>query len=163
MFTRTRFSIVNLIAVAILAGGTALAQQPQTNNTAVAPTRPNRQMRQMRMRPRRMRGVARGLHQLNLSDQQQQQMRSIVQSQGQSTQTQRHELRQLAQKRRTGTLTDAEQARAKELRGQLMQSRQGVRTQMLAVLTPEQKAKLDEMIKTRRANRGKPGPGRRII
>ena len=163
MFTRTRLSIVNLITAAILAGGTALAQQPQPNNNSVAPPRPNRQMREMKMRRRGMRGIARGLHQLNLTDQQQQQVRSIVQSQVQSTQAQRQELRQLAQKRRTGTLTDAETTRAIELRQQLRQSRQGVRTQMLAVLTSEQKAKLDEMIKTRRANRARPGPGRRII
>ena len=163
MFTPTKFSVASLIAAAILAGATAFAQQPQTNSSGGAPTRPNRQMRPMRMGPRRMHGVARGFRQLNLSDQQQQQMRSIAQSQMQTTPAQRQELRQLAQKRRTGTLTDAEQARAKELRQQTMQSRQGVRTQVLAVLTPEQKAKLDEMIKTRRANRAKSGPGRRII
>lgn len=163
MFTRTRFSIVSLIAAAILAGGTALAQQPQTNNNSVVQPRPNPQMRQMQMRRRGMRRMVRGFRQLNLSDQQRQQMRTIAQSQFQSTQATRQELRQLAQKRKTGTLTDAEQARAKELRQQLMLSRQGVRTQMLAVLTPEQKAKLDEMIKTRRANRAKAGPGRRII
>ena len=163
MFTRTKFSILSFIAAATVFGGAALAQQPQPNNTGVAPTRPNRQMRQMQMRRRGMRRIGRGVHQLNLTDQQQQQMRSIAQSQAQSTQTQRQELRQLAQKRRTGTLTDAELARAKELRQQVMQSRQGVRTQMLAVLTPEQKAKLDEMIKTRRANRARSGPGKRII
>jgi Spy/CpxP family protein refolding chaperone len=159
MFTRTKFSSLIWI-VATLFGGTAFAQQPPQNNNGVAPTRPNRQMRQMKMRRR---GIARGFHQLNLTDQQRQQMRSIMQSQAQSTQTQRQELRQLAQKRRTGALTDAETARAKELRQQLMQSRQGVHTQMLAVLTPEQKTKLDEMMKNRRANRAKAGPGRRII
>jgi Spy/CpxP family protein refolding chaperone len=160
MFTRTKFSSLILIIAAALFGGTAFAQQPQQNNSGVAPTRPNRQMRQVKMRRR---GIARGFHQLNLTDQQRQQMRSIMQSQAQSTQTQRRELRQLAQKHRTAPLTDAETARAKELRQQLMQSRQGVHTQMLAVLTPEQKAKLDEMVKNRRANRAKPGPGRRII
>jgi len=163
MFTRTKFSSLILIAAAILFGGTAFAQQPQPNNNGVAPTRPNRQMRQMKMRRRGMRGMARGFRQLNLTDQQRQQMRSIAQSQVQSTQAQRQELRQLAQKRKTGPLTDAETARAKELRQQLTQSRQGVHTQMLAVLTPDQKAKVDEMFKTRRANRARRGPGRQRI
>lgn len=162
MFTHTKFSRL-LIVAATLFGGTVFAQQPQQNNNGVAPTRPNRQVQQMEMRRRGRRGVARGFRQLNLTDQQRQQMRSIMQSQAQGTQTQRQELRQLAQKRRTGTLTDAETARAKELRQQLMQSRLGVHTQMLAVLTPEQKAKIDEMVKTRRANRAKRGPGRQRI
>jgi Spy/CpxP family protein refolding chaperone len=36
-----------------------------------------------------------------------------------------------------------------------MQSRPGVRAQMMNVLTPDQKAKLEEMMKTRRANHEK--------
>lgn len=154
---------ISLAAAAMLLVGTAAAQQPQQNNSSVAPPASNRQMPPLRMR-RRGRRIARGLHQVNLTDQQRQQMRSIAQSQMQSTQAQRQELRQLAQKRRAGTaLTDAEMARVKELRQQLMQSRQGVHSQMLALLTPEQKAKLDEMRKTRGANRGKARPPRQRI
>ena len=55
------------------------------------------------------------------------------------------------EQRRAGTLTADNEARAKELRRQLMQGRQNLRTQLSAVLTAEQKAKLDEMIKARRA------------
>jgi protein CpxP len=164
MITRAKFTIVNLAAAAMLIGGTAAAQQPQPNNTTVTPPAGrNRQTREMRMRHRGRRGVGRALQQLNLSDQQRQQMRSIAQSQIQSTQTQRQELRQLAQKRRTGTLTDAEMTRAKELRQHVMQSRQGVRAQMLTVLTPEQKAKLEELKKTREANRQRVRPPRQRI
>jgi Spy/CpxP family protein refolding chaperone len=146
--------------------GAALAQQtPQTsqNNNATAPARQrDPQMRRM-MRHGRMRQGMAGLRQLNLSDQQRQQMRSIAQAQGQSTQTQRQELRQLMQKRRTGTLTPQDETRAKELRQQLMQSREGVHTQMLTVLTPEQKTQLDQMIKIRRENRGNRRPGKQRI
>jgi Spy/CpxP family protein refolding chaperone len=108
------------------------------------------------------RGIGRGLHRLNLTDQRQQ-MRSIAQNQFQNTQTQREKLRQSAQKRRTAMLTDAENARVKELRQQLMQSREGIRTQMLSTLTPEQKTKLEEMKKMRGANRQRPRPPRQRI
>ena len=84
-----------------------------------------------------------------------------MQTQGQGSQAQREEMRQLMQKRRAGTLTAQDETRAKELRQQLMQSRQGVRTQMMNVLTAEQKAKLEEMIKTRRANHEKLNPRKR--
>jgi Spy/CpxP family protein refolding chaperone len=56
------------------------------------------------------------------------------------------------QQRRTGTLTPEGQARAKQLRQQLMESRKGVHTQMQNVLTAEQKAKLQETRELRRAN-----------
>ena len=153
MFTHNRFGPIGLVIVLMLLGSGAHAQQTQPNNT-VAPPRPNREMRSMMMRRR---GMHRGLRQLNLTEQQRQQMRSLAQSQSQSTQALRQELRQLAQKRRAGNLTDAETARMKELRQQMMQSRQAAHSQMQGLLTPEQKAKLDEM-KMRRANRGKPGP-----
>ena len=86
-----------------------------------------------------------------------------MQTQFQSTQAQRQELRQLMQKRRAGTLTADEEARARALRLQLRQTDQGVHAQLLAVLTPEQKTQLQEIIKTRRENRGKFGPGKQPI
>jgi Spy/CpxP family protein refolding chaperone len=102
-------------------------------------------------------GMFRALRQLNLTDQQRQQARTIMQTNFKNTQAQRQELRQLMQQRRAGTLDAAGQARAKELRGQFLEGRKTVRTQLAALLTPEQKAKLEEMIKARRANHGKFG------
>ena len=107
------------------------------------------------MRRRARFGRQRALAQVNLTDAQKQQVRTIIQTQAQSTQTQRAELRQLMQQWRTGTLTPEGQARAKELRQQLMESRKGVHTQMQNVLTAEQKAKLQEMRELRRANHEK--------
>ena len=157
---RIKFGVATFAMALTTLCGAALAQQNNQSSNAVTPGQRNPQMRRMMMRRRARGGMVRGLRQLNLTDQQREQMRAIVQTQAQSTQTQRQELRQLAQKRRTGTLTAAETARAKELRQQLMQSRQGVHTQMLGVLTPEQKAKLDERIKARQGNRGRLGPRR---
>jgi len=67
------------------------------------------------------------------------------------------------QKRRAGTLTADEEARARALRLQLRQTDQGVHAQLLAVLTPEQKTQLQEIIKTRRESRGKFGLGKQPI
>ena len=152
---RTRLGIACVILGLLMFGASALAQQTQQNNNTAAPEQRGAQMRRMMMRRRAMRGEMRGFRQLNLTDQQRQQMRSIMQAQGQGSQAQRQEMRQLMEKRRAGTLTAQDETRAKELRQQLMESRQGVGTQMMNVLTPDQKAKMEEMIKTRRANHEK--------
>ena len=159
---RTRLGIAGVILGLLMFGASALAQQTQPNSNAAAPQQPGARMRQMIMRRmmkrrRAMRGMG-GFRQLNLTDQQKQQLRSIRQTQGQGMQAQRQEMLQLMQKRRAGTLTAQDETRAKELRQQLMQSRQGVRTQMMNLLTADQKAQLEEMIKTRRANREKLNP-----
>jgi Spy/CpxP family protein refolding chaperone len=98
------------------------------------------------------------LRQLNLTDQQKQQARSIIQTNLQSTKAQRQELRQLTQQWRQNTLSAEGLARANELRKQLREGQKAVRDQLTGILTPEQKAKLEEMIKTRRANHGLFGP-----
>ena len=164
---RTRLGIAGVILGLLMFGSgaaiSALAQQTQQNSNAAAPPQRGAQMRRMMMRRRAMGGMLRGFRQLNLTDQQRQQMRSIVQTQFQGTQAQRQEMRQLMQKRRAGTLTAQDEARAKELRQQLMQSRQGIRTQLTNILTADQKAKLEEMIKTRRANHEKLNPRKRPL
>lgn len=161
---RTRLGVAGVIFGLLVFGGSAagtFAQQtPQTTN-ATAPQQRGDQVRRRMMRRRAMGGGMHEFRQLNLTDQQKQQLRSIRQTQGQGAQAQRLEMRQLMQKRRAGTLTAQDETRVKELRQQLMQERQGVRTQMMNILTADQKAKLEEMIKTRRANherlrRGKP-------
>jgi len=160
---RTRLGIAGVILGLLVFGGSVFAQQTQQNSNTAAPPQPGAQMRRMRMRRRAMGGEMRGFRELNLTDQQKQQMRSIMQTQGQGSQAQREEMRQLMQKRRAGTLTTQDETRAKELRQQLMQSRQGVRTQMMNVLTADQKAKLEEIIKTRRANHEKLNPRKRPL
>ena len=161
---RTRLKIAGLMLGLSVFGGGALAQQPQQNNNAAAPPQRGAQMRRMMMRRRaKGGGMLRGFRQLNLTDQQQQQMRSIMQTQGQGTQAQRQEMRQLMQKRRAGTLTAQDETRAKELRQQFMQSRQGIRTQLTNILAADQKAKLEEMFKTRRANHERLNPRKRPL
>jgi Spy/CpxP family protein refolding chaperone len=148
MFTRIKLIMASCAICLTWFAGAAMGQQPQ----------PNPQMRHGRMP-----GLFGAFRQLNLTDQQRQQVRSIMQTQFQSTQSQRQELGQLMQKRSAGTLTADDEARLKALRMQLRQAEQGVHAQLLAVLTPEQKTQLQEIIKTRRENRGKLGPGKQPI
>jgi len=161
MFMRIKLVIVSFVICLTAFAGAAMAQTTLPNTTTPPQTGP--QGRHMRMRHERMPGMARALRNLNLTDQQRQQVRSIMQKQFQTMLPQRQELGQLMQKRRAGTLTPDEAARAKELRRQLHQADQGVNAQLLAVLTPEQKTQLQEIIKTRRENRGKLGPGKQPI
>lgn len=155
MFLRTKLSVSALILSLGACSATVLAQQPQPANPATAqqPERAGLPRRGLRRRARM--GRQRALAQINLTDAQKQQVRTIIQTQAQSTETQRAELRQLMQQRRTGTLTPEGQARANELRQQLRESRKGVHSQMQNVLTAEQKARLQEMRELRRANHEK--------
>lgn len=158
MFLRTKLTVPAIILSLGAGSAAALAQQPQPPSPATAAQQPERAGLQRRAMRRRARiGRQRALAQVNLTDAQKQQVRTIIQTQAQNTKTQREELRQLMQQWRTGTLTPEGQARAKELRQQLMESRKGVHAQMQNVLTAEQKAKLQEMRELRRANHEKFG------
>jgi Spy/CpxP family protein refolding chaperone len=81
----------------------------------------------------------------------------IRQNHFESTKAQGEELRKLLGQARTGTLSAEQQARAQQLRQQLMEGRKGVHTQVQNILTVEQKAKIEEMRQTRRANRERLG------
>lgn len=153
MFLRRKLIVSALILSVGACSATAFAQQTQPTTSGVSAQQPGRAGLQRRgMRRRARMGRQRALAQVNLTDAQKQQVRTIIQTQGQNTATQRQELRQLMQQWRTGSLTPEGQTRAKELRQQLMESRKGVHAQMTNVLTAEQKARLQEMRELRRAN-----------
>ena len=150
MFLRKKVTVSALILSLGACGATAMAQQSQSTAPGASTQQPEPGARGARRRGRI--GRQRALAEMNLTDAQKQQVRTIIQTQAQNTKPQREELRQLMQQWRTGTLTPEGQARAKELRQQLMESRKGVHTQMQNVLTAEQKVKLQEMREQRRAN-----------
>ncbi|HJZ83424.1 MAG TPA: Spy/CpxP family protein refolding chaperone [Pyrinomonadaceae bacterium] len=163
MFLSTKLTVSALI-IALMAGGSiALAQQPQTNNPTVGGQQPAPGFARRGARRGARLGRQRPLAQINLSDAQKQQVRTIIQAEAQSTEKQREEFRQLRQQYRTGTLTPEGQARARELRQQLMESRKGLRAQMMNTLTTEQKAKLQELREARRANHEVFGRRRRPV
>lgn len=150
------------LAISLFAGGVTLAQQTQTSvqNPAVQQTRRPGMARRATQRRERQ-PMFRLLRQLNLTDQQKQQARSIIQGNLSSNKAQRQEMRQLTQQWRQGTLSQEGLARSNELRNQLRERRKAVRDQLAGILTPEQKARLEEIIKTRRANHEKSGQSQR--
>lgn len=161
MVKSTKAMIAGLI-LSFAFGAVAFAQQtsPQTQNPTAGVQRRRGSGQMNRRGAIRRRGVVGGLRQLNLTDAQKQQARTIIQGNrtNPNTKAAREELAKLRSQRRDGTLTPEGMARAKELRKQFQESRQGVRNQLNGILTPEQKTKLEEMIKARRANHEKFGP-----
>ncbi len=159
MFLRTKRSVAALAVSLFVFGGVAVAQQTQSAQTPAAATQQARRAGMGRRgMQRRAMPMLRILNQLNLTADQKQQARSIIQTNLQGTKTQRQEMRQLSQQWRQGTLTPEGLTRANELHKQLGESRKGVRTQLAGILTAEQKTKLEEIIKTRRANHELLGP-----
>jgi Spy/CpxP family protein refolding chaperone len=153
MFLRTKLTVSALILSLGACSATALAQQTQSTTPGAATQQTGSAGLARRGERRRAKiGRQRALAEINLTDAQKQQVRTLIQTQTQNTKPQREELRQLMQQWRNGTLTPEGQARAKELRQQLRESRKGVHTQMQSVLSAEQKAKLQEMRELRRAN-----------
>src|ERR1051326_2781992 len=152
MFLRTKLTIAGMILGLAAGGAAAVAQQPRVSPDSGTPQ--PRVMARNAMRQRALAGIFRVLRQLNLTDTQKQQAQVIVKAAAQSTKPQRQELRPLIRQWRTGTLTTDGLTRANELHKQLIDARKSVRTQLVAILTPEQKAKLEEIIKTRKANHG---------
>ncbi|MGI8786652.1 MAG: Spy/CpxP family protein refolding chaperone [Pyrinomonadaceae bacterium] len=89
--------------------------------------------------------MMRSLERLNLSGAQKEQTRGIFENLKNSTAPQREELGGLMMKKRDGVITADEEARAKELKKQMRVSGEQMHSQILAVLTPEQKTQLDQM------------------
>ena len=146
------------VAMVSAVGANALAQEPQ----GPRPERDNRAERlgrqcgmegRERGRGREM-GKMRFLRQLDLTDAQKEQVRTAGQRNREATKAQREELRQFAEKRRQGTLTTAEEARARDLRDEIRSAMQSSHGDLLNILTPEQKARL-EQIKNERKERHK--------
>ncbi|HEY8203140.1 MAG TPA: Spy/CpxP family protein refolding chaperone [Pyrinomonadaceae bacterium] len=155
-----RFAVLASSFAIVLAGFAVAAAQESKMPPTTAPNvqRPQRgEFGRRTMRRQARRRALGALRTLNLTDAQKQQAREIRRANFESTKTQRQELAELRRKFREGTLTDDEKAKAKELRQQLHASRQNTRTQLAALLTPEQKTRLDEVIKNRRENRGRFG------
>src|SRR6185503_8120637 len=102
-------------------------------------------------------GPLAGLRELNLSDEQQKQVRAIMERNLNNTKTLREELRTLGQKRFEGTLTPEEQARAKDLHQQMAQSMKSAMTEVQGILTAEQKTKLEEFRQEQGPRHGRRG------
>ncbi len=147
-----------LISLTLAFGAIAYGQEPQ------APAQ-DRASRGDRMRHREGRshermgkggrhgfGKMHGLRQLNLTEEQRQQQRAILQRHLESIKVQREELIKLSEKRQQGNLTAEDGARAKALRQEIHNSMQSAHTEIESILTAEQRTKL-ELLKTERKAR----------
>jgi Spy/CpxP family protein refolding chaperone len=172
MSLRKSFAAVVGIILACGMGAVALGQEPQPQSqTAPIQDGTLRRERIERMQERRHErkegreetaghpgmgrhdGVGRLMSELNLTEQQRQQRRAIMERRLDSTKVQREELFRLGEKRSAGTLTADDEARAKALHQELRSSMESVRGEMDAVLTAEQRAKLEELNMERKQQR----------
>jgi Spy/CpxP family protein refolding chaperone len=172
MFLRTKLTQATLMLGLLTAFGAVVQAQLPTQTPAQGPGRMGRgEGRGFRRGPEPGGGFGPGLmRELNLTDDQKQKVRSIMQQNFEGSKAAREELRQLGEKRRQGTLTPEEQARAGTLHGQMRAAMKDTETKMAALLTAEQKAKAEEVRKERKAKherfgdrrrglRGQPGQG----
>lgn len=173
MFLRRKLKSAGLALGLLTAFGAVVsAQTPSTQNPDAAAA----QIRRGEGRgPRRGAGPGgnfgpRLLQQLNLTDDQKKQIHSVIEQSFAGNKATREELRQLGEKRRQGTLSAEDQARAKTLHQQIRASMGDTETKIAAVLTAEQKAKAEQLVKERKAEferfggrrrggQGQPGPG----
>lgn len=98
-------------------------------------------------------GQMRLLRELDLTDAQKQQARAIMERYAASTKTQREEMRGLREQKEQGTLTADAKAKAKAARMQLAESNKNMHSELLAILTPEQRAKFETLEKARKNER----------
>ena len=168
MFLRRKLTYAGLALGLLTAFGAVVsAQQPSTQNPAEGPRR---------MGKGEGRGFRRGpgpggnfgphlLEQLNLTDDQKKQIHTVIEQTFESNKATREELRQLGEKRRQGTLSAEDEARARTLHQQIRASMGDTETKIAALLTAEQKAKAEQLVKERKAEferfsgRHRGGPG----
>jgi len=102
-------------------------------------------------------GFLRILRELNLTDAQTAQARTILENHLEATKSQREELMRLREQREENGAQADVSSRARELRQQLHESAKNMRAQLLTILTADQRAKFDQMeteFKARRERRG---------
>ena len=101
-----------------------------------------------------MRGGMRMFRELDLSEAQKQQASAIIERYKESTKPQREEMRQLHQQKgqtATGAVDAQAQARAEALRTELRESHKRMQDELLTILTPDQRAKWEQLKAERKA------------
>jgi Spy/CpxP family protein refolding chaperone len=161
MFLRSKLKSAALILGCLTLATAIQAQQPATQNPAEGPARIGRGERHGRGPGAGSDFGLRWLRELNLTNDQKQQVRTIVEQSFAGSKATREELRQLGEKRRQGTLTTEEEARARTLHQQMRASMKDTETKITSLLTAEQKAKAEELRKERKANHERFGGPRR--
>jgi Spy/CpxP family protein refolding chaperone len=159
-----RKSLLGVVGIILVGGLGVFAQEPQTQTPSsqdgtLQRDRGERLERrrqrmagreEMRKGMRHGRGAGRMLGELNLTDEQRQQGRAIMQRRLENLKPQREELFRLREKRMAGTFTADDEARARTLHQEMRTGMAGARSEMDGVLTAEQRAKLEGLRKERK-------------
>jgi protein CpxP len=155
MFSRK--SLMTILGIILAFGTVAVAQQTQSPEAAAQSKRQAERLAERGERRGRREGMEhRGgvghlIRELNLTDEQRQKARAIMQQRLQGTTAQREELFKLREKRIAGNFTGEDEVRAKTLRQEMRASMEGVRAELEGVLTAEQKTKLEDLKQERKA------------
>ena len=134
----------------------AMAQQPQGDSATQQQQGAPEGREFGRRKGRGMRGgfgALRALRELNLTDAQQQQVRAVVDRFVASIEPQREQLKQLREQGREGEPSADVQEKARALRQQIHQSEQNMRTEILSLLTAEQRTRFEQIEAERKARR----------
>lgn len=139
------------LALVLTFGAAAFAQQPpQQQGGASQQQGPTRERGPRRGGPRGPGfGIGPAIRELNLTDAQREQARAIFERFEANTKTQREQLRQLREQFKDGTATENSDEQAKALRAQIREAEKAMHTEFLAILTPEQRTKLEQIEKER--------------
>lgn len=99
-------------------------------------------------------GMMRVLEQLNLTDAQKQQVKSIEDKLQADTKSQREELRSLRESNQGGTPSADTQSRMQTLRSQIEAANKTAHDAIMNVLTSDQRTQLEQLMKERRERQG---------
>ncbi len=157
-------TLLAAISLSLLLATMAVAQQPQhvpPPNDSGQPESSDRMGRKQRgHRSAHGRAHGQGLigleGELALTEIQKEQLRAIHQKRFESTKSLREELFTLREKRRAGTITEQDGARARTLHEEMRASMESVKSEVEGILTPAQRAKVEDLQlqrKQRRAER----------
>ncbi len=149
MSTARKFLSIFTVAIAVFAFSTFAAAQNTTNDGSVSPTEKKqgkfgRRGMEGKRGMRGGRGMMGELRGLDLTDAQKDQIKAIHESFKASHEGQREEMRSLRMKKRDNSLTEADQARFQQLREQNKADMEQIHNSVLAILTTEQRQKVEE-------------------
>lgn len=158
----TRVSLIAGLTALLSIASLAQTNAPQRGDEGGGDRQGRMQRREGRMRGERGRGVGGGremmdrriMRRLNLTDAQRDGLREIEARYAENFKAQRVEMRRLIELHEQGaTLTPEQKQRAQQLRGELRNSADKMRDELLALLTPEQRDELKRMREEGQARR----------
>jgi periplasmic protein CpxP/Spy len=146
-------TLAAIITFMLVLSAMSFAQQPQTPvpDDNRQPKRPGRMEDRSRRFEHRGPGLLRLGSQLNITDEQREQIRAIVQRNLEGTKAQHEELAKLRDKRIAGTFTEDDGARAQTLREEIRASTKSIHNEIVNLLTSEQRTRLEELRQERKA------------